>query len=170
MIALVFEGRQLSYTELNARANQLAHHLIATGLKPEGRVAIALERSAEMVVAMLAILKAGGAFVPIDPAYPAERISFMIEDSAPDILLTQRAVLPLLGHLPDKLPILTLDDSTPPWAALPATNPDPASIGLTSANLAYVIYISARQADPRAFSLSMALWPSIAPNARNSMG
>ena len=74
VIALVFEGRQLSYAELNRRANQLAHHLIATGLKPEDRVAIALERSAEMVVAMLAILKAGGAFVPIDPAYPAERL------------------------------------------------------------------------------------------------
>jgi amino acid adenylation domain-containing protein len=149
VIALVFEGRQLSYAELNARANQIAHYLIARGLRPEARVAIVLERSAEMVVAMLAILKAGGAFVPIDPAYPAERLAFMIEDSAPEMLLTQRAVLPLLGHLPDKLNILTLDDTAPPWAALPATNPDHASIGLTPSNLAYVIYTSGSTGKPK---------------------
>jgi amino acid adenylation domain-containing protein len=148
-IAVAFEDRQLSYAELNARANQLAHHLIATGLRPEARVAIALERSLETVVAMLAILKAGGAFVPIDPAYPAERLSFMIEDSAPDMLLTQRAVLPLLGHLPDKLPILTLDDSVPPWAVRPATNPEHASVGLTGSNLAYVIYTSGSTGRPK---------------------
>jgi arthrofactin-type cyclic lipopeptide synthetase C len=148
-IALVFEDRQLSYAELNARANQVAHHLIATGLRPEGRVAIALERRLEMVVAMLAILKAGGAFVPIDPAYPAERLTFMIEDSTPDMLLTQRAVLPVLGHLPATLPIFTLDDRTPPWAALPDTNPDPASIGLTPSNLAYVIYTSGSTGRPK---------------------
>ena len=148
-IAVTFEDRQLSYAELNRRANQLAHHLIASGLRPEARVAIVLERRLELVVAMLAILKAGGAFVPIDPAYPAERLSFMIEDSTPAILLTQRSVLPVLGPLPDELAVFTLDDPAPLWATLPATNPERSSTGVTSANLAYVIYTSGSTGRPK---------------------
>ena len=148
-IAVVFEGIELSYAELNARANRLAHHLIGLGVKPDARVAIALERSPEMVVALLAVLKAGGAYVPLDPAYPIERLGFMIEDSAPHVLLTMQAVLPALGRLPDTLPILELDAPSPPWAALPATNPDPASLGLTSRNLAYIIYTSGSTGTPK---------------------
>ena len=148
-IAVVFEGVELSYAELNARTNRLAHQLIGLGVKPDARVAIALERSPEMVVALLAVLKAGGAYVPLDPAYPAERLGFMIEDSAPHALLTQQAVLPALGRLPDTLPILELDAPSPPWAALPATNPDPASRGLSSRNLAYIIYTSGSTGTPK---------------------
>jgi amino acid adenylation domain-containing protein len=148
-IALVFEDQQLSYAELNCRANRLAHYLRELGVGPDLRVAIFMERSFEMVVALLAVLKAGGAFVPIDPAYPAERLAFMIDDSTPHVLLAQRAVLPVVDHLADNLPILALDDRTPPWAAVPATNPEPTSIGLTRSNLAYVIYTSGSTGTPK---------------------
>ena len=148
-VAVVFEGVELSYGELNARANRLAHHLIGLGIEPDARVAIALERSPEMVVALLGVLKAGGAYVPLDPAYPAQRLAFMLEDSAPHALLTEAAVRPALGHLPDTLPIIELDAPSPPWTALPAANPDPAARGLTSRNLAYVIYTSGSTGTPK---------------------
>ena len=86
-VAVEFEDERLTYGELNARANRLAHHLIGLGVKPDDRVAICVERSLEMVVGLLAILKAGGAYVPLDPAYPAARLSFMLKDSAPLALL-----------------------------------------------------------------------------------
>lgn len=97
-IAVVFEEAELSYAELNARANQVAHSLIELGVRPDDRVAICAERSLEMVVGLLGVLKAGGAYVPLDPAYPAERLQFMLEDSAPVALLTQTH---LLGLFPD---------------------------------------------------------------------
>ncbi|MDC9595130.1 condensation domain-containing protein, partial [Xenorhabdus sp. IM139775] len=99
--AVVFEEQTLSYGELNRRANQLAHHLIALGIQPDDRVAICVERSPEMVVGLLAILKAGGAYVPLDPAYPTERLAYMLADAAPVVLLTQAALLDTLdSHLP----------------------------------------------------------------------
>ena len=80
-IAVEFDGQQLTYRELNSRANQLAHHLIGLGVGPEKLVGICVERSIEMVVGLLGILKAGGAYVPLDPAYPKERLEFMLEDA-----------------------------------------------------------------------------------------
>ena len=88
-VAVILEHRQLTYAQLNARANQLAHHLKALGVGPEVPVAICMERCPEMVVGLLGILKAGGAYVPLDPAYPKERLSFMLEDSRSSVLLTQ---------------------------------------------------------------------------------
>ncbi len=82
-IAVKQGERQMSYGELNAKANQLAHRLRKLGVKPDERVAILVERSVEMVVALLATLKAGGAYVPLDPAYPAQRLAYMLEDCAP---------------------------------------------------------------------------------------
>ena len=82
-VAVVFEDEQLSYAELNRRANQLAHYLRELGVGPDGRVAICVERGLEMIMALLAVLKAGGAYVPLDPAYPAERLRFMLEDVRP---------------------------------------------------------------------------------------
>jgi non-ribosomal peptide synthetase component F len=76
--AAVCEGERLTYAELNAKANRLAHHLRSLGVRPDDRVAICVERSLEMVVGLLAILKAGGAYVPLDPGYPAERLAFML--------------------------------------------------------------------------------------------
>src|SRR5205807_1804060 len=94
-VAVVFEEEELSYGELNARANRLAHYLRELGVKPDERVAICVERGFEMMVGLLAVLKAGGGYVPLDPAYPEERLQYMLEDSAPVVLLTQR-------HLEDR--------------------------------------------------------------------
>ena len=88
LIAVVFEGRQLTYRELNARANQLAHHLRALGVGPDVLVGLCVERSLEMIVGILGILKAGGAYVPLDPTYPTERLAFMLEDTQAPVLLT----------------------------------------------------------------------------------
>src|SRR5271170_2299803 len=85
--ALVFEGASISYLELNQRANRFARHLVKLGVKPDERVAICAERSFEMVVALLAVLKAGGAYLPLDPAYPVDRLRYMLEDSAPAVVL-----------------------------------------------------------------------------------
>ena len=92
-IALEFEDKQITYRELNRRANQLAHHLISLGIGPEKLVGICVERSIEMVVGLLGILKAGGAYVPLDPAYPKERLRFMLEDSQVSVLLTQETLV-----------------------------------------------------------------------------
>jgi len=90
-VALEFEGHRLSYGQLNERANGLAHHLRLLGVGPEERVAICVERSLEMVVGLLGILKAGGCYVPLDPAYPAERLGFMLGDATPKVVLTHGA-------------------------------------------------------------------------------
>ena len=89
--AVVFEGVQLSYGELNGRANRLARLLIARGVGPESLVAVVMERSADLVVALLAVVKAGGAYLPVDPGYPADRISYLLTDAAPVLALTDQA-------------------------------------------------------------------------------
>ncbi|TDV59668.1 AMP-binding enzyme, partial [Pseudomonas sp. LP_7_YM] len=89
--ALVFEGQVLSYGELNARANRLAHQLIALGVRPDQRVAICVERSPAMVIGLMAILKAGGAYVPLDPEYSGERLTFILGDTAPALVLADAA-------------------------------------------------------------------------------
>ena len=108
--AVQFEDQTLSYAELNARANQLAHHLRSLGVAPDARVAICLERSVEMVVAILAVLKAGGAYVPLDPAYPSERLAHMLQTARRSVLLTQDT---LRGHVDAGAgcTVLVLDDA-----------------------------------------------------------
>ncbi|WP_032705377.1 AMP-binding protein, partial [Pseudomonas syringae] len=92
----------------NRQANRLAHHLISLGIKPDDRVAICVERGVEMLIGVFGVLKAGAAYVPLDPAYPAERLAYMIEDSAPSAMLTQRDVQ---SHLPTlDLPLVLLDE------------------------------------------------------------
>jgi len=108
-VALAFENEFLSYAGLNQRANQLAQHLRELGVRPDDRVAICAERGLEMVVGLLATLKAGGAYVPLDPAFPAERLRFMIEDSAPVVLLTQTRLETFFVGSGDGLPIVLLD-------------------------------------------------------------
>ncbi|MFM8277089.1 MAG: amino acid adenylation domain-containing protein, partial [Cyanobium sp.] len=147
--ALMFEDQSLTYAELNARANRLAHHLIHLGIRPDDRVAIAVERSLEMVVGLLAILKAGGAYVPLDPAYPQERLAFMLEDSAPVALLVHGATRQRLASLAGAVPMIDIDADATDWADLSAANPDPASIGLMSNHLAYVIYTSGSTGKPK---------------------
>jgi amino acid adenylation domain-containing protein len=150
--AVVCEGQRLTYGELNARANRLAHHLRLLGVRPDDRVAICVERSLEMVVGLLAILKAGGAYVPLDPGYPAERLAYMLTDSAPIVALTHGAARASLegglAGLTHRPPILDLEEDAV-WLHKSAVNPDPAEIGLTPSHLAYVIYTSGSTGKPK---------------------
>lgn len=148
-IAVAFKDAAITYAELNARANRLAHRLIADGVNPDDRVAIAFERSIEMVVALLATLKAGGAYVPLDPAYPQERLQVMLRDSAPRVLLTQERILPRLGPVPSATSVLTLDAGPEAWPGYSSENPDPRALGLTSSHLAYIIYTSGSTGAPK---------------------
>jgi amino acid adenylation domain-containing protein len=151
-IAVVCEGQRLTYGELNTKANRLAHHLRALGVRPDDRVAICVERSLEMVVGLLAILKAGGAYVPLDPGYPAERLAFVLKDSAPIVALTHgagRAALEeSLAGLANRPPVVAVEEEAA-WIRNPATNPDPAEVGLISRHLAYVIYTSGSTGQPK---------------------
>ncbi|GAB7263189.1 hypothetical protein DaDZ19_48610 [Dickeya ananatis] len=145
-VAVVFDGESLRYGELNRRANQLAHWLIEIGVRPDQRVAIALERSIDLVMALLATLKAGGAYVPLDPAYPAERLQYMLADSAPIVLITTTA---LNARMKADCPVIALDTPVQPWATCPADNISPAAVGLTPHHLAYVIYTSGSTGQPK---------------------
>jgi amino acid adenylation domain-containing protein len=148
--ALVNQNLTLSYAQLNAQANRLAHHLIALGVRPDDRVAICLERSPTMVVGLLAILKAGAAYLPLDPAYPAARLSHILQDAKPALLLTDATRLAALDpNARQHLEIIDLDRPHPPWDALSPLNPDPGTLGLTSRHLAYVIYTSGSTGTPK---------------------
>ncbi len=142
-LAVVHEDRKLSYRELNEQANRLAHALRKQGVQPDSRVGICVERGSEMVVGLLAILKAGGAYVPLDPAYPAERIAYMLQDSAPAVVLAQDATRDLLAGV--SVPVINLDQGT--WQDESVQNPQVP--GLTSAHLAYLIYTSGSTGLPK---------------------
>ncbi|MBB4636977.1 amino acid adenylation domain-containing protein [Longimicrobium terrae] len=143
--AVVCEGESLTYAELNARANRLAHHLRSLGVGPDVRVAICVERSPEMLVGLLGILKAGGAYVPLDPAYPAERLAYLLADSAPAAVLTQAALRDRVAGL--DVPVIELDATATAWDHQPATDPEPGA--LTPAHVAYVIYTSGSTGRPK---------------------
>ncbi|KUZ67447.1 non-ribosomal peptide synthetase [Burkholderia ubonensis] len=143
-VAAVHDDASLTYAELNLRANRLAHHLIALGVAPDSLVGVAMERSLDMIVALLAILKAGGAYVPVDPDYPAERVRFMIDNAQLRWLLTQQH---LLAALPDTdARLIVVDRDADDFAAAPASNPTPA---LNGDNLAYMIYTSGSTGRPK---------------------
>ena len=148
-IAVVFEDSHLTYGELNARANRLAHHLRGLGVKPDDRVAICVERGFEMVIGLLAILKAGGAYVPLDPAYPPERLAYMLDDSAPVALLADAAAKAALAGCAGGLPAIDPGADAALWAGLPEANPERAGTGLTPEHLAYVIYTSGSTGAPK---------------------
>ncbi|WP_265584077.1 amino acid adenylation domain-containing protein [Chitinimonas koreensis] len=146
--ALVCGGETLSYAELNARANRLAHWLRGQGVGPDRRVGLCLERSPALIVGLLAILKAGGAYVPLDPAYPRERLAGMLADARPQLLLTERA----LGDLFDgAVPAFCLDDAGGMLAGLPETDPP---LTVAAANLAYVIYTSGSTGRPKGVAIT----------------
>jgi amino acid adenylation domain-containing protein len=147
--AVVCEGQEISYAELNRRSNQLAHYLRELGVGPDARVAVCLERSFEMVVALMAVLKAGGAYVPLDPAYPVERLRFMLEDSEPLALLTQRHLTGLFSGIGGKVPVLDLTAASAAWSSHPVTNPALQAVGLRPEHLAYVIYTSGSTGNPK---------------------
>ncbi|NET03600.1 MAG: amino acid adenylation domain-containing protein [Symploca sp. SIO2B6] len=143
-IALVFEEQQLTYRQLNARANQLAHYLQAMGVEPEVLVGICVERSVEMVVGLLGILKAGGAYVPLDPAYPQERLAYMLSDSQLRVLLTQQELK--AGLVEHEVPVVCLDAD---WEAINRESEGNPASGVQSNNLAYVIYTSGSTGKPK---------------------
>ena len=143
-VAVVFENQQLTYSELNAKANQLAHHLCSLGVKPEVLVGICVERSLDMVIGLLAILKAGGAYVPLDPNYPQERLAYMLEDSQPSVLLTQQY---LLESLPSHQAQVICIDSD--WEQIASESTENPASNTTIDNLAYVIYTSGSTGKPK---------------------
>ncbi|MGY2419395.1 amino acid adenylation domain-containing protein, partial [Pseudomonas tolaasii] len=142
-LAVVYQGQSLTYSELNRQANQLAHQLIELGVQPDDRVAICTRRSLEMLVGLVAILKAGACYVPIDPAHPAERLSYLLEDSAPVAVLIQPALAQRLPTV--TAPVLELDSRL--WQGPSKGNPQVS--GLTTAHLAYVIYTSGSTGLPK---------------------
>jgi amino acid adenylation domain-containing protein len=148
-VAVVYLNQQLTYRELNARANQLAHYLRHIGVEPERLVAISLERSIDQVIGWLGVLKAGGAYLPLDPYYPKDMLTFMLEDSAPLALLTNSRHQALYADMPSCPRLVDLSAKFPAWAIAPDTNPDHNSVGLKSENLAYVIYTSGSTGTPK---------------------
>ncbi len=147
-VAVVFENQQLTYHQLNQRANQLAHHLQSLGVQPEVLVGICVERSLEMVVGLLGILKAGGAYVPLDPNYPQQRLSYMLADSGVEVLLSQQS---LLESLPEhQAQVVCLDSD---WGAIEQHTQDNLDVGVCPDNLAYVIYTSGSTGKPKGVSI-----------------
>lgn len=143
-VAVIFEDKQLTYRELNHRANQVAHYLRRLGVKPEVLVGICVERSLEMVVGLLGIFKAGGAYVPLDPAYPQERLAFMLSDSQVPVLLTQARLVESLP--PHQAKVVCLDTN---WDAIAQHSQENLISGVTTKNLAYVIYTSGSTGRPK---------------------
>ncbi|HEX2091995.1 MAG TPA: amino acid adenylation domain-containing protein, partial [Longimicrobiaceae bacterium] len=143
-VAVRFRGETTSYAELERRANRLAHHLRALGVGPEVRVGVCLERTPELVVALLAVLKAGGAYVPLDPAYPGERLAYLVEDSGAPVVVAR---VELAGRLPQReVRVVAVDAERDRIAARPGTAPES---GAVPENLAYVIYTSGSTGRPK---------------------
>ncbi|BAZ08944.1 non-ribosomal peptide synthase [Calothrix sp. NIES-4071] len=143
-IAVVFEGEQLTYGELNAKANQLAHYLQALGVKPEVLVGICVERSLEMVVGLLGILKAGGAYVPLDPTYPNERLAFMLEDASVPVLLTEATLVEKFAQHQAHIVCLDFDREE-----ITQHSKENLVSRVMPDNLAYVIYTSGSTGKPK---------------------
>ncbi|MBR8829322.1 MAG: amino acid adenylation domain-containing protein [Gomphosphaeria aponina SAG 52.96 = DSM 107014] len=162
-LAVVFENQQLTYGELNSKANQLAHYLQSLGVKPEVLVGICVERSLLMVIGLLGILKAGGAYVPLDPAYPAERLDYMMNNSQAQVLLTQE-------KLKDKIPVTNAHPIYLDTDSFDTSRENPVS-GKTRDNLTYVIYTSGSTGQPKGVAMSDgSLYNLIIWQLKNSCG
>ncbi|WP_186106923.1 non-ribosomal peptide synthetase [Burkholderia gladioli] len=149
-IALVAGDEQLSYGELNARANRLARYLVKLGVGPDIPVAVCVERSVAMVVALLAVFKAGGAYLSIDPAYSSARLAHILDDAAPPVMLADAVGREVLGEARlAKHVMVDLSVSSAPWDDLPSDDLPPRSLGLDSSHLAYVIYTSGSTGTPK---------------------
>jgi len=143
-VALIFEDEKLTYQELNNRANQLAHYLQEKGVTSEFLVGIFINRSFEMIIGILGIIKAGGAYIPLDPNYPPERIAYMMDDSAISLLLTQQSLVKLLPK--NQAEILCLDTD---WSKIANYSQENINPQVTPENLAYVIYTSGSTGKPK---------------------
>jgi amino acid adenylation domain-containing protein len=143
-VAIVFNGKQLTYGELNRSANQLAHHLQSLRVKPEVTVGICIERSLEMIIGLLAVVKAGGAYVPLDPTYPQDRLAHILSDAQLAVVLTQEKLLPLLPE--QGIPVICLDTH---WEKIASESQENPVTAVTAENLAYVIYTSGSTGKPK---------------------
>ncbi len=143
-IAVVGGGRSLSYRELNERANRVAHYLRRRGVGPDVLVGVCLERTPEMVVALLGVLKAGGAYVPLDSAYPEERLSFMVTDAAVKVLLTEERCKRLFTSMEERTVCVDSD-----WTEIAKEDDSNPSSAATPSNLAYVMYTSGSTGRPK---------------------
>jgi myxalamid-type nonribosomal peptide synthetase MxaA len=161
--AVIYASQALTFAELNARANQLARHLMSAGIGPDQLVGICVERSVEMLVGILGIWKAGAAYVPLDPEYPTDRLRHILQDAAPRVLLTQAR---LRDRLPDTAArVVMLDDHWNEIARQAASNPAVRTQGLRSNNLAYVIYTSGSTGLPKGVMVEhrnvLSLWQGL---------
>lgn len=147
-VAVQFRDRQLTYRELNERANQLAHHLRKLGVAPDSRVGICVHRSPEMMVGLLGIMKAGGAYVPLDPTYPRERLEFMLEDGGAGVLVTEKNLLESLSS--QRAHVVCIDRDWAVIAQESAANPESTA---TPENLSYVIFTSGSTGRPKGVQL-----------------
>ncbi len=149
-VAMVWNGASYSYRFLNERANQLARYLRSQGIERESRVALCMERSLEMVAGLLGILKAGAAYVPMDPLYPRERLGFMIEDSGAQLVLTQQKFVDNFQN--QTVPIIALDETWPDVARF--ARPRLRLGAPTPENLAYILYTSGTTGEPKGIEIS----------------
>ncbi|UAA37208.1 amino acid adenylation domain-containing protein [Paraneptunicella aestuarii] len=145
--ALICEDKKLSYDTLNKRANQLAHHLISMGVKPDSLIGLCVERSIETVVATLAILKSGAAYVPMDPNYPKERLDYLFSDSQVDILITQTGLAERFAE--SEVQLVCLQDPQVEATLEEYSDINPEVTGLTPEHMAYVIYTSGSTGQPK---------------------
>ncbi|KAG0196423.1 hypothetical protein BGX31_005342, partial [Mortierella sp. GBA43] len=137
----------MTYAELNERSNQLAHHLIELGVRPDATVAICVERSPAMIVSVLAVIKAGGAYVPLDPTYPKDRLTSILEDAAPLIVLADDTGRTILSEAGSQIPHQKI--MIDPNVSMDTQLSNPKVLGLTSSHLAYVIYTSGSTGRPK---------------------
>ncbi|MBD2040985.1 amino acid adenylation domain-containing protein, partial [Microcoleus sp. FACHB-672] len=143
-VALIFDTEQLTYRQLNAKANQVAHYLRSLGVGPDVLVSLCMERSLEMIIGILGILKAGGAYVPLDPAYPHERLSYMLEDTqAPVLLAQERLAKTLPAH---KAHTVCIDTD---WEAIARESEENPPVEISSLHLAYIMYTSGSTGKPK---------------------
>ena len=162
--AVNYLGHSISYRRLNAQANQLAHHLLKLGVKKENVVAVLMERSSQMIIAIMGILKAGGAYLPLDPSYPDERLNYMLEDAGVNIICTQKTLLPLVenkGLIP-----VCLDDASSPLEQESTENP---GLELSPLNLAYLIYTSGSTGRPKGVMLQHRSALNLAENLHHTV-
>jgi len=148
-VAVVFEGQSITYLQLNEKANQLARYLRILGVTAESAVGILMDRSLDLVISLLGILKAGAAYVPLDPAYPPNRLAFMLEDSQAQIVVTQEQLVPSLSET--RVQTLCLGTDWPRMSCLPCQDLDAA---VTADNLAYVMYTSGSTGRPKAVMIN----------------
>jgi amino acid adenylation domain-containing protein len=150
--AAVYEGQCVTYAELNRRANQLARYLKDKGIGPDQLVGICVERSVEMIVGVLGILKAGAAYLPLDPNYPAERLAFMLEDAAPRIILTKKELQAELSAT--QAEVLVLETKSKETVGYAEANLPAAELGLSAEKLVYVIYTSGSTGRPKGTAMA----------------